>query len=188
MTGRPKSLSPQRRRVGWTAAVALAAAAAALTPGLRAAPGESGSRAGQTRGRVLVLGTMPSAPPCETWWERGSAPDASHAWIDLHSTSDGGRSWHVATLTAAADAAMHLGGILDPSDESTGLPMRSAFINPRRGWLAVPRHDVTTEWETRDGGTTWRPLPDLLWSQMRFADARHGLPSSPRPCKTTRRS
>jgi hypothetical protein len=124
---------------------------------------------------VLTLGSASSAPPCETSLDGGSAPDASHAWINHYSTADGGRSWRVIKLSPEAAAAMHLGRILEPVNDSTGLTIKSAFITPRRGWFAVSRQDVETEWETRDGGKTWRSLPDLSWSHMWFADARHGL-------------
>jgi photosystem II stability/assembly factor-like uncharacterized protein len=123
---------------------------------------------------VLRLETQPSAAPCNTFWEKGSAPDARHAWIDLHATSDGGATWRVVKFSAEAGAAMHLHGILNPSDDSIGA-IESWFITGTRGWLVVLRKEETPTWETDDGARTLRSLPGWYLSTMTFADARHGV-------------
>jgi photosystem II stability/assembly factor-like uncharacterized protein len=164
-----------RRRCLGAGAIAMLSATAALGLHLLREGQAHGSPVKAPPAIVLTLGTESSPAPCNTFWERGSAPDAKHAWVDLHSTSDSGRNWRVVTLTKEADAAMHLHGILDPSNDSLGAAMHSWFITATRGWLVVPRKEGSTVWETDDGARTLRLLPEWFPTNMAFADARHGL-------------
>jgi len=80
----------------------------------------------------------------------------------------------VVTFSRDVDAAMHLHGVLDPSDDSLAA-IHSWFITAMRGWLVVLRREETPAWQTDDGAKTWRSLPDWHLSKMRFADTRHGM-------------
>jgi hypothetical protein len=156
--------------------MAILGAAAVVAPRpMRGRDAPSGAGAEKAQGQVVLrLETEPSAAPCNTFWEKGSAPDARHAWIDLHATGDGGATWRVVKFSAEADAAMHLHGILDPSNDSIGA-IESWFITATRGWLVVLRKEETPTWETDDGARTWRSVPWWHLSKMAFADAGHGV-------------
>lgn len=153
-----------RQRV-WLGAGAIATliTAAPLAPQLLRGTLVEGTK-DASRSMVLTLRSESSSAPCLDYWEQGSAPDGQHAWIGLHSTADGGRTWR--HLTAAVDPNGHQEALSDDT--------LSWFITARRGWIDLPR-DESIVWTTADGAGTLRPLPGWSLDHMGFADDRQGI-------------
>lgn len=152
----------------------LALALAVWSLAILGSPARASEVVAEEPGRaVLELKSEKTVPPCDTSWEHGSAPDAQHAWIDLDWTADAGRTWNGVRFSPQADTAMR--GIFSPSDEWRGDELKSWFVTPERGWLAVPRRHNLNIWQTTDAGKTWRQVSSPLFEEFHFVDSSQGL-------------
>jgi photosystem II stability/assembly factor-like uncharacterized protein len=150
--------APERRAIGWHAALGALLSAAVMLVGFTGTASSSPRPSADQRRSGSAATTTTRAFPgfsavsvtfvsAGTGWVLGTVPAGPGAKLAVDHTVDGGTSW---STSSAPDVTYGAGGAVD------GAIIR--FADPEDGWIAAPaptNGSLSLLWSTHDGGASW---------------------------------